>query len=154
MELGAAEPDCPRTEPLPYASGMTVVVGYVPDATGYLAVTEAARQAQWRGTEVVVVNVIGPGGYTTPTPADEQQLDALAARLTDDGVRFSIRHLDQELDHVSDEILRVARETGADLIVVGMHRRSAVAKMVLGSNAQRVLLEASCPVLSVRADEA
>ena len=45
---------------------MTVVVGYVPDATGYLAVTEAARQARWRETDVVIVNAVDSAGYTRP----------------------------------------------------------------------------------------
>src|SRR3954462_15100805 len=37
---------------------MSVVVGYVPDATGLLALQEARQQAQWRATELVVVNVV------------------------------------------------------------------------------------------------
>jgi hypothetical protein len=73
---------------------MTVVVGYVPDATGYLAVTEAVREARWRETDVVVVNAVDSVGYTRPTAADELDLDALAARLDAEGVRHSIRHLD------------------------------------------------------------
>jgi nucleotide-binding universal stress UspA family protein len=41
---------------------VTVVVGYVPDATGYLAVTEAIREARWRDADVVVVNVVDSVG--------------------------------------------------------------------------------------------
>ncbi len=130
---------------------MTVVVGYVPDATGWLAVQEAARQATWRQTDLLIVNVVGAAGYTTPTSADEKDLDALDARLTEDGVPHTIQHVDQPAGHVSDEILRVAQEVGAELVVVGLQRRSAVAKALLGSNAQRILLEADCPVLAVRA---
>lgn len=130
---------------------MSVVVGYVPDATGYLAVREAARQAGWRGTDLVIVNVVGATGYTTPTAADERDLDALEARLTEEGVRFTVRQVEQPSGSASEEILRVATETDAELVVVGLQRRSAVAKALLGSNAQRILLEADCPVLAVRA---
>lgn len=130
---------------------MSVVVGYVPDATGNLAVTEAVRQAGWRDTDLIVVNAVVQAGYTTPTAADEKDLDALEARLAAAGVPHAVRHVDLTgRSSASDEILRVAKEVGAELIVVGLRRRSAVAKALLGSNAQRILLEADCPVLAVR----
>ena len=130
---------------------MSVVVGYVPDATGLLAVQEGARQAQWRDTELVLVNVVGAAGYVIPTAADEKTLDAVAARLTEQGVRFAIRQEEQSPDRPSEIILAVAEETGADLIVVGVRRTSPVVKAVLGSTVQRVLADATCPVLCVRA---
>jgi nucleotide-binding universal stress UspA family protein len=130
---------------------VTVVVGYVPDASGYLAVTEAVRETRWRETDVVVVNVVDSVGYTRPTAADELDLDALTARLDSEGVPHRIRHLDIGSGTASDAILRVAEEVDAELLVVGIHRRSPVGKVLLGSNAQRILLNATCPVLAVRA---
>jgi nucleotide-binding universal stress UspA family protein len=121
---------------------VTVVVSYVPDATGYLAVTEAAREARWRETDVVVVNVVDSAGYTRPTAADELDLDALAARLDTEGVPHRIRHLDVGTGTASDAVLGVAQEVDAELLVVGIHRRSPVGKALLGSNAQRILLNA------------
>lgn len=133
---------------------MSVVVGYVPDETGLLAVRQAAQEARWRDTEIVVVNVVGAAGYTTPTAADEKTIDAIEAELVADGVRYAIRHIEDDGEQKpSDAILTAAEETNADLIVVGIKRRSAVAKAVLGSTAQRVLLGATCPVLAVRASE-
>ena len=132
---------------------MTVVVGYVPDATGYLAVTEAVREAKWRDTDIVVVNAVDSAGYTRPTAADELDLDAVTARLEAEGVQHSISHPDVGNGTASDAVLGVAEEVGAELLVVGMHRRSPVGKALLGSNAQRILLGAPCPVLAVRAAE-
>lgn len=133
---------------------MSVVVGYVPDSTGFLAIKEAARQARWRETDVVVVNVVdATSGYTLPTAADEKQLDAVESYLRDAGVPFSNRHITHEAGSAAEEILEVAAELSAELIVVGIRRRSAVAKAVLGSNAQRILTAAPCPVLAVRADD-
>jgi nucleotide-binding universal stress UspA family protein len=131
---------------------VTVVVGYVPDATGYLAVTEAAREARWRETDLVIVNAVDSVGYTRPTAADERDLDALAARLNTEGVPHRIRHLNIGSGTASDAVLGVAQEVGAVLLVVGIHRRSPVGKALLGSNAQRIILNATCPVLTVRAN--
>lgn len=132
---------------------MTVVVGYVPDATGFLAITEAVQQGRFRQTDVVIVNVVDEAGFVRPTAADDRELDAVARRLTEEGVRFSIRHVNQDTPHASDEILKAAEELEAELIVVGLQRRSPVGKALLGSNAQRIMLGAVCPVLSVRAPE-
>lgn len=132
---------------------MSVVVGFVPDATGLLAVSEAARQAQWRNTDVVLVNVVGTAGYAVPTAADEKTVDAVSELLREQGVTFSVRQPEQSLDRPAEVLLSVAAETGAELIVIGVRRTSPVVKAVLGSTVQRVLAEAHCPVLCVRAVE-
>jgi nucleotide-binding universal stress UspA family protein len=54
---------------------------------------------------------------------------------------------------VADDLIAVAEETSADFIVIGLRRRSPVGKLILGSNAQRILLDAPCPVLAVKAAE-
>lgn len=51
------------------------------------------------------------------------------------------------------EIIRYAREQSIDLIVMGTHGHSALAAMLLGSVAERVVRKASCPVLTVRHPE-
>ncbi len=132
---------------------MSVVVGYVPDATGWLAVRQAVQEAKWRATDVVVVNVVDAAGFTRPTAADEKNLDAIAADLTADGVAFSIRQVEQSAATRAEEILAIADETQAELIVVGIKRTSALVKAVLGSTVQRVVAGAHCPVLSVRAED-
>lgn len=48
-------------------------------------------------------------------------------------------------------ICRAAREENADLIVVGTHGRSGIARLFLGSVAARIVSSATCPVLTVRA---
>ncbi len=51
----------------------------------------------------------------------------------------------------AEDLVRAASDFEADLIVIGLRRRSAVGKLLLGSNAQEILLEAKCPVLTVKA---
>jgi nucleotide-binding universal stress UspA family protein len=48
------------------------------------------------------------------------------------------------------EILRVAEERKADLLVIGIHGRGAVDRMLFGSTAQHLVRQASCPVLTLR----
>lgn len=50
------------------------------------------------------------------------------------------------------EILRVAAERGADLIVLGMHGRNPLHKMFFGSTAEPVVRRSHCPVLTVRSE--
>jgi nucleotide-binding universal stress UspA family protein len=51
------------------------------------------------------------------------------------------------------EILRIAAERQVDLIVLGVHGRSALDRLVFGSTTEHVVRRATCPVLTVRGDE-
>jgi nucleotide-binding universal stress UspA family protein len=51
------------------------------------------------------------------------------------------------------EVVRYARDEGMDLIVLGTHGRGAIAHMLLGSVAERVVRKAHCPVVTVRLPE-
>ncbi len=53
----------------------------------------------------------------------------------------------------SAEILRAARLKGAEMIVMGTHGRTGLARMVMGSVAEQVVRKAPCPVLTVRPAE-
>jgi universal stress protein A len=53
----------------------------------------------------------------------------------------------------SPEIVRVANENNMDLIVIGSHGRTGLARLILGSTAERVVRHAACPVLVVREHE-
>jgi nucleotide-binding universal stress UspA family protein len=53
----------------------------------------------------------------------------------------------------AEEVLRVAREEGCDLIVMGTPGRTGLARLMLGSVAEQVLRRATCPVLTVRSPD-
>ena len=51
----------------------------------------------------------------------------------------------------AESLLATAVAHSADLIVIGLHRRSPVGQLVTGSTAQQILPDAPCPVLTVKA---
>lgn len=129
---------------------MTIVCGYVPNPQGLAAVDAAIVEAERRGDKLVVVNSGVMGDYSGPSFAEPRDLDALDAQLTERGIEHEVRQMTRGLAP-AEEILSVADEVGADLIVIGVRRRSPLGKLVTGSTAQQVLLDAVCPVLAVKA---
>jgi len=132
----------------------TIVVGYVPKPEGRAALARAAEEALLRGSRLVVVNSHRGGREFDSEDAlgSEQQLADVRRRLDGSGVEHEVRQLVRGLDP-ADDLVAVAEEVGAEIIVIGLRRRSPVGKLILGSNAQRVLLDAPCPVLAVKAAE-
>jgi len=131
-----------------------IVIGYVPKPEGHAALRLGAEEAKSRGASLVVVNSHRGGREFDRDDAveSEAQLDEVRAQLKDAGVEHEVRQLVRGLDPAED-LINVAEEVSADLIVIGLRRRSPVGKLILGSNAQRILLDAPCPVLAVKAAE-
>ena len=132
----------------------TIVVGYVPKPEGKAALRRAAEEAKLRDSRLVVVNSHRGGREFDRDDAieSEAQLQEVKAELESYGLPHDVRQLVRGMDPAED-LVNVAAEVGADLIVIGLRRRSPVGKLILGSNAQRVLLDAPCPVLAVKASE-
>ncbi len=82
--------------------------------------------------------------------AAEDDMAAVRAQLDESGVEHEIRQLVRGFEPAED-LISLAEANGAELLVIGLRRRSPVGKLILGSNAQRVLLDAPCPVLAVKA---
>ena len=133
---------------------MTIVVGYVPRAEGRAALRRAAEEARLRHTRLIVINSNRGGAHLPDEDAveHERELAEVRAELDSEGIEHEVRQLVRGLDPAED-LIAVANETGADFIVIGLRRRTPVGKLILGSNAQRILLEAPCPVLAVKAEE-
>ncbi len=104
-----------------------------------------------------VVPMVGEGYVSPQAWADlqrqmrargQRELDKHAARARKAGVRATALLLEGT---PADRIVRAARSRRADLIVMGTHGRGALAKLFLGSVAERVIGTTPCPVLTVRA---
>jgi len=128
---------------------MSVVVGYTPLREGEAALTHAVREARSREIPLVVVNTSRGDSAVDERYVDADQLGALEARLTEAGVEHHVVHSMRGRE-ASQEILEVAQQHRADLIVIGLRRRSPVGKLLMGSDAQRILLVVDCPILAVK----
>lgn len=129
---------------------MTVLVGYVVTREGQAALTAAGKEAELRGSPLIVVRA--GSGRTDDLGAE----DAFAAKVEDlrgqlGADRVEIRDVEESVG-IGEDLVKTAEEMDAKLIVIGLRRRSPVGKLILGSNAQRTLLDAPCPVLAVKAE--
>jgi nucleotide-binding universal stress UspA family protein len=121
---------------------------------------DLARENRATLTVVHVYSAIVPlvgEAYTTPQVYErmladvrshaERQLGRLVANARKRGVRVKGLLL-EGIPH--DRIVRAARSTRADLVVLGTHGRTGLGRFFLGSVASRVVTLAPCPVLTVR----
>lgn len=128
------------------------------------ALMKSIETAKDSDAELLILHVlstatvpVAPEGYMSPKAYEElyasarnwaqKQLDGLLAKARRAGVRATALLL-EGVPH--EQIVRAARSKRADLIVIGTHGRTGLAKFFLGSVAARVVAMAPCPVLTVR----
>jgi nucleotide-binding universal stress UspA family protein len=125
-----------------------VVVGVVPNPRGQAALEHAVAEAHRREARLVVVTSSRGDALVDEEYLQGAPLRQLQADLTVSGVPFELR---QPVGRdVAEELAAAVAETDAELLVIGLRRRSAVGKLLMGSAAQRILLGVDCPVLAVK----
>jgi nucleotide-binding universal stress UspA family protein len=99
-----------------------------------------------KGWDVAILSTEADGHGPAPEdlPIDQAKLEAAGAHITFIPPSATIHD-------AGDQAIAVAQETQPDLIVLGIRRRSRVGKLLMGSVAQKILLEVDCPVLVVKA---
>ncbi|WP_405822120.1 universal stress protein [Streptomyces sp. NBC_00838] len=130
---------------------MTVLVGYVPSPEGEAALRAGVGEARTRGETLLVMNTSRGDAYVDRGFAQQRDLDRVRQGLTELGVDFDIHQVVGGRD-AAEEIVELAGSSEISLVVIGLRHRSAVGKLLLGSSAQRILLDSPCPVLAVKAD--
>jgi nucleotide-binding universal stress UspA family protein len=124
---------------------------------------EAQRLGRLFDAEIVLLHVVAPPpvfpieGYVPPEVYEDllesgrrdaqERFDRLLGSVTGSGLKLRLR---LEEGRPAARILEVATQEAADLLVVGTHGRTGVERLVLGSVADRMVRQASCPVLTAR----
>ena len=127
------------------------------------ALRKAIEMAKANRAELLLAHVVSP---VVPIPGDGYISPKLYDDLAGSARAFAQKQLDKLLAQVkkarvksrgfvlegppAEEIVRFARARRVDLIVMGTHGRAGLAKLFVGSVADRVVAGAPCPVLTVR----
>jgi len=132
---------------------MKIAVGFIDSPEGHAAVGRAIEEAQLRNGSLLVIHSKMGGSHDD---ADDyidmaESLKKLEARLADVGIQYEIREFVRGQKPAQDIIDAVA-DYGAEMIIIGIRKRSATGKMLLGSNALEILHDAPVPVLCVKAE--
>jgi nucleotide-binding universal stress UspA family protein len=123
----------------------TVVLALRTDASP--AVLEQALAAAKRENACIRAIVFGTDTTTAPSTSPLAECTELGATLAEAGLEYEVQRAGSDL---AEQVLTLAEDHDAALIVMSTKRRSPVVKLLLGSNAQQVILEAECPVLLVK----
>lgn len=131
---------------------MKIVVGYLPTPAGRAALRAAMAEATLRSAELVVVQAHHTkrwGRHTSPEETETALREDRAA-LEESGLKYEFVPVADDADP-ADIILDVTDRTHTQLLVIGTRRRTPVGKLIMAPTTQRLLLEAGCPVLCVKA---
>lgn len=119
---------------------MTIVVAYADTPPGHAAVDAAVAESAREQETVILVPAVR--GESMP------EVEEIGARWPAIADRIEVERGD--LGDPSDTVVQVAQRRDARLVVLGLRARTPVGKLVFGSTAQRILLDATCPVLAVK----
>jgi nucleotide-binding universal stress UspA family protein len=126
----------------------TIVAAWTPNEYGAAALDRGIAEARLRGTRLLVINATRGDAYVDERFAGPTRIEELRTELSGLDVEAEVRQ-GMGAD-IADQLLAAADDAGAEMIVIGVRHRTAVGKLLMGSVAQRVIIEATCPVLSVK----
>lgn len=134
---------------------MTIGVAFSRTPAGHAALLLAAREAVEHHTDLVVLNITDTSEHAKdPAVTEKVQVD-VAAVLANSPHRSQLdwRVINEPTQgSLADALIGLAEGIGADMLVIGSRRRSAVGKLVMGSTVRQVLLDAPMPVLVTKPD--
>ena len=129
---------------------MTILVAYVPRPEGYAALDKGIEIAKRRNERLVVVNASPGGTHEDPSMAGVTDVERVEKLLDNAGLQAEFKQFVRGKSAV-EEIESMIDPMQVSLLIIGLRKRSPVGKLLLGSVAQELLLNVSCPVLAVKA---
>ena len=129
---------------------MTILVAYVPRPEGRAALDKGSEIATRRQERLVVVNA-SPGGKEDETVlVDGYEGERVEERLAQLPIQAEFKQFVRGRSTL-DEIEALVTELNVSVLVIGLRKRTAVGKLLLGSMAQEILMTIPCPILAVKA---
>jgi nucleotide-binding universal stress UspA family protein len=130
---------------------MMILVGYDGTNSAKEALNLAKIHAKAFGASVAVVTSMEKGteGQREEISSAEKGLDWAKSLFVENGIDCDSHLLIRGLSP-GEDIVEFAKENQVDEIIVGVKRRSKVGKLLMGSTAQYIILQAPCPVVSVK----
>jgi nucleotide-binding universal stress UspA family protein len=130
---------------------MKILVGYDGSNAADAALFLACSHAQTFLAHVMIVTVIesSTASYGTNMEEATNKLSAVAKNAMDKGIQIDTRILSRGF-RPGEELVKFSKEQNTDLIYIGIKKKSKIDKMLFGSNAQFIILNALCPVMTVK----
>ncbi len=130
---------------------MKILVGYDGSNQAKDALELSRKHALAFKAAVYVVTSLFGDNQTTPQEIEQSEEGLAYAKrlLSQDGISVETHLLIRGLSP-GEDLVQFAKDNEIDEIIVGVKKVSPVGKLIFGSNARHVILNASCPVLSVR----
>lgn len=131
---------------------MRIVAGFLRSPEGRAALQRAIAETRLREGELLVVHSMrgGERDELENVLTYREEFEQLEEQLAEEDISYRLVEYARG-NAPSEDLLQAAQDEDADLIVIGIRRRSPVGKLILGSNAQDILLHAECAVLAVKA---
>ena len=130
---------------------MKILVGYDRSKASEDALNLALQHGQAFNAEVHVMTSLEQGAALKKEDIDkaENQLEKVRKPFKEAGIECKV-HTSVSYQSPGEDMLRFAKDKAVDQIVIGVRRRSKVGKLVTGSTAQYIILNAPCPVLTIK----
>jgi nucleotide-binding universal stress UspA family protein len=130
---------------------MNIMVGYDRSNVAKEALVLVKKHAKAFDAKVYLLTALaqGPDLQLEDIQKAEHELERLRISFEEDGIPCETHAIVSSLS-AGEDLVQFAQENGIDEIVIGVRRRSNVGKLLFGSNAQYIILQATCPVVTVK----